>query len=928
MAHDSAPEISLASMRSLVGVVAHSLGLQYSQENRVSDILWAPQQLELTGTVRGAGAVTYRTVVVLAAGSGGLEPVAALCTCPMGMNCKHAVALVCASNAVSKGILNIRPPAKRPSPWQRQLDTILAKAGTVEAPAPLGVQLELVDAGRSRKSPGIRLGARPVMLNAKGRWIYANLRWDTFHSSNYRAYYYGYARQSESFSDAQNRWMQDFRSLNDGGGYGSVPTLYMDDFSSPLLWELLARAEAADIVLRAAGPSSTVTIHSPVSLGIDVQEANGKLRLLPQLQGGDLTGESATIHPFGDPGHGLMWWDGSAETPLRERNIHLAPTAEPIGDLMLGLLGRGKPLEIPRNGRAGFTTDYLPQLARRVRLSSQDGAVDVPGQLPPRLRLTAGHALIAGTRRNPGTAALQLSWSWDYISNGQPTNTVLLDDGHGYRDQGSEAGLLREVSAVLAHFPAVWSQSFPDPLRAFAGSTDPVQLVGMDAARFTTDALPLLAAMERVDVDVQGESPDYLELTDAPAITVTAADTETPDWFDLGVSVSLGGRAVPFNQLFLALVRGEDYLLMENGNFFALDQPEFQQLRRLIEEARSLQDRDADGLRISRHQASLWDDFVELAGTAEQSESWGRSVGGLLDLSSIPRPGLPEDLDATLRPYQLEGFQWLAFLYSHGLGGVLADDMGLGKTLQTLALICHAREGARAAGDAHRPFLVVAPTSVVPNWAAESRRFAPSLRTVAVTETLKRTGIPLADMHDDVDVVVLSYALFRLDHEAYAEHEWAGLVLDEAQFVKNPATKASQQARAFPAPFKLAITGTPMENNLMELWSMFAITSPGLFPSAQRFEDYYRKPIEKDADDAKLAQLRRRIRPLIMRRTKELVAADLPPKQEQVLELALSPKHRTIYQRHLQRERQKVLGLLDDMDKNRFQIFRSLTMLR
>ncbi|MEO8284049.1 MAG: DEAD/DEAH box helicase, partial [Pseudarthrobacter sp.] len=178
------------------------------------------------------------------------------------------------------------------------------------------------------------------------------------------------------------------------------------------------------------------------------------------------------------------------------------------------------------------------------------------------------------------------------------------------------------------------------------------------------------------------------------------------------------------------------------------------------------------------------------------------------------------------------------------------------------------------------------------------------------------------------DVVVVSYTLFRLDYEAYAAQRWAGLVLDEAQFVKNPATKASQNARRFPAPFKLAITGTPMENNLMELWSMFSITAPGLFPSSNHFTDYYRKPVEKEGDADKLAQLRRRIRPLMMRRTKELVAKDLPAKQEQVLELELAPRHRTIYQRHLQRERQKVLGLLDDMDKNRFAIFKSLTMLR
>jgi len=154
------------------------------------------------------------------------------------------------------------------------------------------------------------------------------------------------------------------------------------------------------------------------------------------------------------------------------------------------------------------------------------------------------------------------------------------------------------------------------------------------------------------------------------------------------------------------------------------------------------------------------------------------------------------------------------------------------------------------------------------------------------------------------------------------------LFMDEAQFAKNHQSKLHQCARQLAAPVKLAITGTPMENNLMELWSLLSITAPGLFPNPARFAEYYARPIEKLGETELLAQLRKRIKPLVKRRTKEQVAADLPPKQEQVLEVDLTPKHRKIYQTHLQRERQKVLGLIDDMNKNRFAIFRSLTLLR
>ena len=157
---------------------------------------------------------------------------------------------------------------------------------------------------------------------------------------------------------------------------------------------------------------------------------------------------------------------------------------------------------------------------------------------------------------------------------------------------------------------------------------------------------------------------------------------------------------------------------------------------------------------------------------------------------------------------------------------------------------------------------------------------------------------------------------------------WAGLILDEAQYVKNHQAKTYRCVRELAAPFKLAITGTPMENNLMELWSLLSITAPGLFPDPQRFAEQYARPIERGGDSERLARLRRRVKPLLKRRTKELVAADLPAKQEQTLDVDLHPRHRKLYDTHLQRERKKVLGLLGDFDRNRFTILRSITLLR
>ena len=168
----------------------------------------------------------------------------------------------------------------------------------------------------------------------------------------------------------------------------------------------------------------------------------------------------------------------------------------------------------------------------------------------------------------------------------------------------------------------------------------------------------------------------------------------------------------------------------------------------------------------------------------------------------------------------------------------------------------------------------------------------------------------------------------RLDVDEFAGLDWAGVVFDEAQFMKNSQAKTHRAARRIAAPFRLAITGTPMENSLNDVWSLAAVTAPGLFPNAKRFRDDYVRPIESGDDPERMAKLRRRLRPFMLRRTKDLVAADLPEKQEQVLGVELEAQHRRLYDTVLQRERKQVLGLLGDFEKNRFAIFRSLTLLR
>ncbi|MGZ4783771.1 MAG: DEAD/DEAH box helicase, partial [Oryzihumus sp.] len=393
------------------------------------------------------------------------------------------------------------------------------------------------------------------------------------------------------------------------------------------------------------------------------------------------------------------------------------------------------------------------------------------------------------------------------------------------------------------------------------------------------------------------------------------------DWLELEVVITVDGQAIALGQLLEALTNGRTRVILKNGWHVAVDRPEFAHLAELVQAAGELHEQPRDGVRVSHHDLGLWDELAEIGLVDEQAAQWVRAAQALRSLSTLPTPE-PVGLQATLRSYQREGFHWLAFLWESGLGGILADDMGLGKTLQTLALVAYAR--SRGAG----PFLVVAPTSVVSTWAHEAARFTPGLVVRTVTESHSRRGTTIAELADGADVVVTSYTLYRLEADAYVPLGWGGLVLDEAQTVKNHNGKTYQAVRRLDVPFRLAVTGTPMENRLMELWSLLSIVAPGLYPWPQRFVELVANPVERLGDKQVLERFRRRIRPFLLRRTKELVASDLPPKQEQVLEVSLTSRHRKIYETHLQKERQTVLGLVEDFDKHRIAIFRSLTRLR
>jgi superfamily II DNA or RNA helicase len=901
-----------------LGAPTAARGLAYARQGRVSQLTVDPAGRLLSAAVQGARAAPYR-VVVTPGGRPGTWT--GHCSCPMAFDCKHVAAVLVATRE------QLAARSSAPPSWEASLAALVrdGRAATRPGAEPAALQLEVVDAGpylgygAGPRRAARRIRVRPVVRGRSGGWVRTGVSWrdiqygaehtpvDERHRTLLRAFAAAYLTHSHGYL-----------------GYAQDPAVHLDELG-PEVWSLLARAADAGLELvPAKGGPGPVAVGAGVDVALDLSRAGAPgdtgvtLRPVLAASGGGLL---ATEHVdlVGDPAHGVFATgpaaidvllvpaddDRAAAEGATRPGLLLAPLTTRPDQRVTDLLTAGQTLRIPDRELPRFLTGYLPALRQSITVTSHDGSVDLPEALPPRLTATVTFS---------ADHAAALDWGFGYAATGDGVGSRV-----GYDDDGAWCG------DVLRDQPAEGQlvAGLAEPIRRLVGPAR--RFTGMEAVDFTRDVLPRLRETAGVELAVVGAVPEFREAELPPVIRMSAEDSaEGTDWFDLDVTVSVGSEEVPLAALIAALAEGRSHLVLASGTYLSLDRPELAALSRLVEEARALQDRASQGLRVSVYQVGLWEELLELGVVESQSVRWAGAVRGLIDLASVPRPPAPADLEARLRPYQLDGYQWLAFLWQHRLGGVLADDMGLGKTVQALALICRARES----GDLPGPFLVVAPTSVVGNWAHEARKFAPGLKVCTVTETSARRATPLGEDVSGVDLVVTSYALFRIDAEAYAGLPWAGLILDEAQFVKNHQAKTYQCARRLPAPFKLAITGTPLENSLMDLWSLLSIVAPGLYPSPQRFSEDYRKPIERGDDPDRLATLRRRIRPLMLRRTKEQVEADLPPKQEQVLEVVLNPKHQRVYQTHLQRERQKVLGLLEDLDKNRFEIFRSLTLLR
>jgi len=359
--------------------------------------------------------------------------------------------------------------------------------------------------------------------------------------------------------------------------------------------------------------------------------------------------------------------------------------------------------------------------------------------------------------------------------------------------------------------------------------------------------------------------------------------SQNGDWFQMDGTVSTDPSLILSLKQLLNLSANNKgrFLKMEDGQYISLTN----QFRKKLDSIHRYAELDKDGsAKISGLASLALEDLTDMVGELTVDDAWRQHLQNIEDLEHhIPK--VPSTLQADLREYQEEGFAWMSRLAKWGVGACLADDMGLGKTVQTLAILLER---------AHMgPALVVAPTSVSNNWESEIQKFAPTLKPFFYREGNRQE---LLDRAGEFDIVIASYGLLQQDADQFIEKHWATIVLDEAQAIKNINAKRTKTAHKLQGDFKLVTTGTPIENHLGELWSIFRFLNPGLLGSQQQFMQNFITPIEKDSNDDARQQLKNLIRPFILRRTKTQVLHELPPKTEITVEIPLSEGERAIYE--------------------------------
>lgn len=511
-----------------------------------------------------------------------------------------------------------------------------------------------------------------------------------------------------------------------------------------------------------------------------------------------------------------------------------------------------------------------------IRVRTEAGSLKLPGA-GPMLRMDTSATKPVQRRRKPQTEVASATRLLD--------NLGLITSGPQQRTNGSEPwnGTIDDFQAGLRLIERLQSDKMDAEVLWDKTSEKPIKVLGSLSSR-------------NVRVDIASKR----------------------NWFGVTGDCTFDNQSIPLHELLSGLPSGDqkigDFVRLGNDGWAKINDRLQQQLRQLRDATHA----DRKTLKLDATAAPAIRDMIADDVEINATKAWQKCLERFANAETL-QPTVPANLDAKLRDYQVDGYKWLSRLAAWGVGGILADDMGLGKTLQTLAvLLDRSTDG---------PALVIAPTSVGFNWQRETQRFAPDLDVHLYRETDRAEFLSSVGPGT---VVICSYGLALRDAKALADVDWNTLVLDEAQAIKNSRSKTSRAIATIDADWTVALTGTPVENHLGELWSLFHVVSPGVFGGWEQFRNRYAGPIEKQDDEDARESLAARIQPFVLRRTKSQVLTELPPRTEMNLYVDLSSAERAEYEK----VRLAAIGEIEQIESlpniqdQRFKILALMTRLR
>ncbi|MFW2388952.1 MAG: SNF2-related protein, partial [Polyangiales bacterium] len=598
------------------------------------------------------------------------------------------------------------------------------------------------------------------------------------------------------------------------------------------------------------------------------------------------------------------WFEGTPGWQIDTTEGVARPVSELVTPAWLQRLYRSPAMVQSQDELPALLSEYIPRISASLgaELPDLSSVADLVDQ-KPRFELKANGDLIDARVR---LYVRYEDQEFDVPPDDFPSPLAFLPPKRG---QGRPRVVRRDVGAEMAGIQALMNQNLE-----VSESGDELVATGDEAIAFWTQGIGELPEEwdrfipdDLVDVTIRDESV-------TPQMRVSSG----VDWLNLDMTFESGGAVVREEELRACLEHGRRLVQLEDGTYAPVDPEKVGDvLTRMAEIYATAGLKD----KLPLSQAGRVQDLLKMVENAKVSASAKTLFKKIENIDEVPNVAKPRTLKADLRPYQKDGYSWLVFLHELNSGGILADDMGLGKTIQAIAMLLWAK------GKYKRKLnLVIAPTSVVPNWEREIKKFAPSLKTVVWQGPNRNQRAPELEK---ADVMITSYALLRRDEELLQALDLRYVILDEAQHIKNPMSQTARSAKKLSSERRLALTGTPIENRLSELWSIFDFVSPGLLGQLKLFEERVARPI--DRGDMETAQrLRATIKPFVLRRVKSDVAKDLPDKIEQEMIVPLAEEQSKLYKQILRQVRKSVLSEVEKqgVSKAQIQILAALTRLR